>query len=127
MPLELLETEVLQKLLEGDHPVLEKLREQIPGLSVNAREHTEVGFFTKFTVRDGALPATSAPDNIKFGDVEAKIAGLEHGAGFLLYIEKGFLYMLEGYSYEERWPRVINDFSLKYSIANRSAELAKLE
>jgi hypothetical protein len=121
-----LEMAVLQKLLGGDHPVLTVLRAQLFGLSVVLREETGTGFFTEFAVGDTACPAVLPLPRVQFGDVEATIPGLKHGAGFLLYVEEGLLHMLEGYSYEEPWPDHIDQFSLKYSDPNRRAVLAKL-
>src|SRR5690348_4348570 len=96
-----LEAAVLQKLLEGDHPVLAALRLRMPGLSVSKRERSSVGFFTELSVAKGAPLAPGPTGRVPFGDVEATLAGLQHGAGFLLYVEGGLLSMLEGYSYEE--------------------------
>jgi hypothetical protein len=37
------------------------------------------------------------------GDVTATIEGLEHGAGFVLFVQDGVLDVLEGFSYDEPW------------------------
>jgi hypothetical protein len=37
--------------------------------------------------------------------VIARMEGLEHGAGFMLFIDDGVLVMLEGYTYDEPWPQ----------------------
>jgi hypothetical protein len=125
MPLEPLETAVLQKLLNGDHPVLTALRDQMNGLSVRTRKNTGVGFFTEFSTA-AARPASVPSGKIRFGDVQAAIDGLKNGAGFLLFIEEGLLHTLEGYSYDEPWPETIGEFSLKYASPDRKKELAKL-
>ncbi|SMN17490.1 hypothetical protein CRYPA_7 [uncultured Candidatus Thioglobus sp.] len=44
--------------------------------------------------------------------MHAEINDLKYGAGFLLYIENNGLKMLEGYSYDEKWPIKITNFSL---------------
>lgn len=49
-----------------------------------------------------------------------------NGAGFLLYVDKGLLKMLEAYSYEEPWPERIKNFELRYQNGDRSAVLSKL-
>jgi hypothetical protein len=46
------------------------------------------------------------------GDVSADIDGLEHGVGFILCIEDGYLHMLEGYTFEGPWPDRIITYSL---------------
>jgi hypothetical protein len=124
MNLEPLELAVLQKLLDGDHPVFIALRDQMIGLSVTARKLTGAGFFTEFSTTANARPATVPSGKARFGDVEATISGLERGAGFLLYVDQGLLNRLEGYSYEEPWPERIHEFSLKYVGPDRKEVLA---
>ena len=126
MLLEPLESAVLQKLLDGDHPVLVALRGQLPGLSVKERKQTGTGFFTEFSTAAAASPAPLVSGKLRFGDVQATINGLKHGAGFLLYVDQGLLHFLEGYSYEEPWPEQVCEFVVKYSSPDRKTELAKL-
>jgi hypothetical protein len=61
-----------------------------------------------------------------FGDVGAKIPELHSGAGFLLFLKSGYLYQLEGYSYEESWPENINSFELFYFEPERAKLLGIL-
>lgn len=52
---------------------------------------------------------------IRFGDVLADLDGLEHGAGFVLFIDNGLIGMLEGYSNTgEAWPDTPCNFELRY-------------
>jgi hypothetical protein len=126
MPLEPLEEAVLQKLLDGDHPVLTALRRQLSGLEVKERRLTGVGFFTVFSMNVGAPPALVPPGGSPFGDVEATISGMKHGAGFLLWLSNGRIQSLEGYSYDEPWPDPVGEFSLRYLEPNRHSVLAQL-
>jgi len=128
MPVDLepIEAAVLQKLLAGDHPILVALRQQMPGLSVRAREHTGAGFFTEFSVANDGPRAPIPSGKLRFGDVEASVKGLRNGAGFLLYVDDGLLHMLEDYSYEEPWPDSVGEFSLHYSEPSRKSVLASL-
>ena len=107
-----LEAAVLEKLLDGDHPILVGLRAQLAGLVVTKREYSGVGFFTTLAVNAAARPISVS--SLRFGDVEATIAGLQHGAGFLVFVEEGMLTMLEGYCYGESWPAEIRELSLRY-------------
>ena len=125
--LEPLEAAVLRLLLAGDHPVLAALRTQLPGLVVKTREHTGVGFFADFSVADTALRASIPSGKLRFGDVEATISGLRHGAGFVLFVDDGLLVMLEGYSYDEPWPEEIKEFSIRYWDPSRKEVLASLD
>jgi hypothetical protein len=108
-----LEQAVLDKLLDGDHPVLTALREQAAHAHVSSREYSGVGFFCSFKV-SADVPPLAAPRDFELGDVDASIDGLEEGAGFLLFVRGGRLAMLEGYTYDEPWPAGAADFRLSY-------------
>jgi hypothetical protein len=125
--LEPLEAAVLAMLLTGDHPVLEALRNQLASATIARRELTGVGFFLDFAVAASAVPASVK--QLRFGDVEATLAGLEHGAGFVLFVDDGELAMLEGFSYGEPWPSPVTRFALRYHDPARSdlpAQLSEL-
>jgi hypothetical protein len=115
--LEPLEVAVLDKLLSGAHPVLTMLRAQLVGAAVKSRELTGVGFFTEFALAPDAVPAPVR--TLRFGDVQATVTGLNHGAGFLIFVDGGLLKMLEGYAYGEPWPDRIQDFSVRYMEPGR--------
>ncbi len=107
-----LEAEVLRKLLSGDNEVLALLRRQLAVCRCSKRELTGGGFYTYLDVSTygGARPKL----NLKFGDVIASMRGLQNGAGFLLYIDDGFLTMLEGYSFGEPWPDQVDCVAVSY-------------
>ena len=112
------ERAVMQRLLDGEDEGLSILREQLEIIVVTKREMTGTGFYTTFSVTDGTrrLPGNLS---IKFGDVIAKMPGLNWGAGFLLYVEDGALHMLEGYAYDESWPQQISAFELSYTTGHQ--------
>jgi hypothetical protein len=122
--LEPLEAAVLDLLLAGDHPVLAALRDQLAGATVKGRQHTGVGFFTDFSPAKDAVPAPVR--KLRFGDVQATIDGLQHGADFVLFVDDGLLTMLEGFSYDEPWPAEIVGFSVSYSDPARPDLAEKL-
>jgi len=117
-----LERAVLEKLLHGDHPVLVALRTQLQTSEVASREFTGVGFYTNLRVHPNAVAAPVQA--LAFGDVVATIHGLQHGAGFVLFIKGGRLAYLEGYTYDERWPDPVSAFQLEYVVANERGELS---
>jgi hypothetical protein len=121
-----LERQVLQKLLSGEHPIIGELRAQLAGLQVADRELTGAGFMTSFTVNQSLKPISLQGANFKFGDVVADIQGLEHGAGFLLYVKDGCIDALEGYTFDEPWPDTTGQFRLSYVNEDRR-ELSKLD
>jgi hypothetical protein len=122
-----LEQAVLQKLLDGSHPILVALRKQFEAASFSSRKLTGVGFFTKFTVRSSVSPLPPPIKRLVFGDIEAKIKGLQHGAGFLLFTENGFLQTLEGYTYDEPWPDDTSVFELRYHEPDRKKILDEFD
>lgn len=115
------EQAVLEKLLEGDHPVLAVLRAQARAARLASREYTGAGFYLSFDVPPEA-PALPK-QNFHFGDVNATVDGLQHGAGFVVFVRGGRLDMLEGYSYDEPWPKEIRGFKLSYQREPRELDI----
>jgi hypothetical protein len=54
--------------------------------------------------------------NVVIDDIYAEINGLEHGAGLLLFVNDGFIDMLEGYSMDEVWTDQPAGFRLHYMV-----------
>jgi hypothetical protein len=113
MELNLLEREVMAMLLTGNDPTLRVFAEQYRVAKVTRREMTGVGFYTTFAVPPEA-PRFEGGKSFHFGDVEAQIGGLQHGAGFVLHVSNGTIDCLEGYSYDEPWPTNTDVFRLSY-------------
>ena len=122
--LNVLEKRVLEKLVEGNEPGLDSLRAQLRSCVVTAREMTGVGFLTSLHVKGSAarLPLSQP---FRLGGVAAEIEGLDHGAGFILFLENGLLETLEGFSFDEPWPKSEARFELRYS-EEREQDLEKL-
>ena len=89
------------------------------------RRLTGVGFFTTLSVPPQAAPLTDRK-SIRFGDVTAQINGLEHGAGFVLFVDDCVINFLEGFSYGEPWPDNTDDFQLSY-MGKPARDLAYLQ
>jgi hypothetical protein len=126
LTLSALERAVVEKLLSGEHPVLQALRQQALTLKAKSRELTGVGFYTTFGQSGAELRAGCRQGVLRVGDVVAELHGLQHGAGFVLYIKDGFINMLEGFSYDEPWPAICDTFALRYVNNDRSVALASL-
>jgi hypothetical protein len=114
---------VVDKLLAGDHPALHGLRLQAADLTVESREMTGVGFFTTLTVNQVLVGA--ARGDYELDDVLADVEGLNHGAGFVLYVRNGVMDLLEGYCYDEPWPPVVGAFALNYHRLPRALRLSR--
>jgi hypothetical protein len=70
---------------------------------VTERGFTGVGFFTHFSVPPNA-PRTE-PTAFDLSDIAIELAGLEHGAGIVLFVGNGVLDVLECYAFGgEAWP-----------------------
>jgi hypothetical protein len=119
-----LESTILAALLAGDRHDLGVLREQIRSLTVRDREYTGVGFFTYFTVPPDTARLVDR-SRLVISDVGADIEQLEHGAGFLLFVEDGAVDCLEGFTYDEPWPpdAIVRRW---YYLRHRSSASAEL-
>ncbi len=84
----------MEMLLAGDHPMLETLRQQFDRCCVTDRNFTGVGLSTSFAVGD-AQPRIETPQRIVIDDVCADVEDLEHGCGFVLFVDDGLLGTLE--------------------------------
>jgi hypothetical protein len=106
-----LEKSVLDTLLDKSGEPFDTFRRQLSFANVSKREFSGVGFFTELALPDDA-PVGRDVSDMTLGDVGAQISGLEHGAGFVLFIRGGAITMLEGYSYDEKWPNSTDEFKL---------------
>jgi hypothetical protein len=114
------ERAVLEKLLDGDNPLWNALRLQLSSAMVEEREWTGVGFYTTLHVPDGAAAAPELGAMNVGAGVHAEIPGLEHGAGFVLWIRDGFLDCLEGYCYDETW----NEPPLSFTLSSTRKQIS---
>lgn len=106
-----LEKEVLAAFTAPEGEPFESIRQQLACAEVVRREFTGVGFFTDFRIPPDAPVRHDLPD-MTLGDVAADFPGLQHGAGFLLFIREGVVSMLEGFSYDEPWPESMDTFNI---------------
>lgn len=100
------ERAVIATILHPSHPVMDALREQLGACLVTDREFTGTGFFTGLHVPANVPDAPVTRDRLHLGEVAASLTGLDH-AGFVLWVIRGHLETLEGYSYGEPWPDVM--------------------
>jgi hypothetical protein len=109
-----LESDVLQAIMDAHPDQADLILTQLDHATIASRRRTGVGFFLNFAV---SPPTLFEPANFELNDVYGDLEGLEHGAGFLLFIRKGKLDFLEGHTFgDEDWPAAIGD----YEIAIRS-------
>jgi hypothetical protein len=106
------ERAVITTILQPRHPVMDALRAQVESCLVTGREFTGVGFFTGLLVSADVPVAPITRDRLHLGEVAASLAGLDHGAGFVLWVTHGRLATLEGFSYAEPWPDRIEGWAV---------------
>jgi hypothetical protein len=102
-------------LLAREEPSFAVLRQQLRLSRVARREMTGAGFYTYLEVAATAPRLATPTRQRTVSGVLAEIEGLQHGAGFILFIVDGLLDNLEGFSYDEPWPATIGAFRLKYT------------
>jgi hypothetical protein len=94
--LSLLEHAVLVAIARQAPDYTDVLMHQLTQAKVVARKNTGTGFCTTLDVSSGdPIHGLSSP----IGDVRATVDHLQHGMGFLLWLESGRMHELEGYSY----------------------------
>ena len=74
-----------------------KFERQLSVATATKRENTGVGFFTSISVPPTAEPVERL-DPLS-GETHARLPGLEHGMGFVLFLDDGRIKTLEGFTY----------------------------
>jgi hypothetical protein len=95
----LLEQAALDAICEMHSADRAALAEQLFNAKLRKRENTGAGFYTHFEV-DRTSSVAIGGERLRDGP-SAKIDGLAHGMGFILWLKEGYADCLEGYSYEE--------------------------
>jgi hypothetical protein len=88
-------------------------RRQIGHLRVSKREFTGVGFYSYFTLTDPAMVVMPFVANeVVSGWIRTDLPGRKVGIGHILYLERGAMVMLEGFSYDEAFPAEIGPYEI---------------
>ena len=110
--------QLVPRLIEGDHPALQTLREQYRSALIRDVELTGVGFFVHFEIARGCL--TTTPLNFAGGSASIEISSAPNGAGCVLFVRGGLLSLFEGYTYgDEQWSEDAKVLSVKDVIPIR--------
>ncbi len=122
-------SDIMQMLLDGENDTLLILRKQYLNAKMTT-EFTGVGFFTHFEIPE-SVSKLDPPRSFQIGDIHCQMNGLQYGAGFVIFVKNGTLIMLEGYTYDEKWPDVITDYHLSYlsgeNLPSEERDMEKLE
>lgn len=122
-----IEKRALEMLLAGADDRLAMLRSQLDSAAVDRRELSGAGFFTHLSIPLDAPRLLPGPKRIVIGDVYAEVTGLQHPAGFLLFVDDGALNFLECFIADDRWPETATLRRLYYvhPVTPRSARLVE--
>ena len=104
-----LERAVLSAIGSGGFDGSEVLGAQLQAITNVRRELDGVGLFLEIEV-DGSRAPSFSPREAVIHGVSAQIDGLDYGAGFLLFISGGYMRLLDGFSFSEPWPVVVDGF-----------------
>ena len=92
-----LELAALHSIFLETPELTSELEQQLAVATVTERENTGGGFFTTISVAENASRVTS-PKVLGY-ETQARVSGLEHGIGFVLFMEDGRLVLLEGFAW----------------------------
>lgn len=102
----------------ADRPALEA---QISTAVLDRRENTGCGFFTYFVVDRSSTPFI-AGERLRDGPA-ARIEGVKHGFGFILWLENGYASCLEGYNWGEGSTVGLDLGCVKFEIAAKPEDI----
>ena len=121
------EKKLMEMLLDGDDLVLEELRNQYHNSIIESRKFTGAGFFTHFKVKKG-IPPVAEGKSFQIRDIRVTADSVTGAFGFILFINEGYLSMLEGYTLStEVWPEDYSNVVLSYFGLRGLRDLEKLK
>lgn len=106
-----IEKAVIERFLAD--PAMRPNRRSINFESVNvrSREFTGAGFITDFQ-RSDELSLFDESISLRWGKIGARLNASRTDTGYLVYIDKGYLSAIEGYTYGEDWPAEIEQLEI---------------
>ncbi len=96
------ERTIIDKFLEGEHPVLAVLREQTRGLTVTDRDYSPVGVNAYLAVSPHAT--RTSPAAFDLTDVAFQFEDEENPGHAVLMVRDGTLHELMVYNWTDVWP-----------------------
>lgn len=111
-----LEQAALHSIFSEAPGLTDDLERQLEKASVTSRENTGGGFFTAIMVPDDA-PQVSA--DVLGYETHAHVDGIEHGLGFVLFMEDGKLHLLEAYACGPESTAHLDPSNLSFEVFRR--------
>lgn len=92
-----LEVAALRSIFSETPDLEADLNRQLDAAIVIQRENSGGGFFTTISVANSAPKLSSS--SVLGCETQARVDGLQYGLGFVLFIKRGMLHMLEGFAW----------------------------
>ena len=109
-----LELAALHSIVSETAELAPQFERQLSVATVTGRENTGVGFFTTISMP----PTTVAIDRVEplSGETHARVPGLEHGLGFVLFLADGRIETLEAFTYGSESTSSLDLANLSFEI-----------
>jgi hypothetical protein len=76
--------------------------------------------FSQFAVAEH-VPRVSSPKVLGY-ETQARVAGLEHGLGFVLFMEDGRLHLLEGFAWGPENTTALDRAALEFEVYKEAVQ-----
>jgi hypothetical protein len=122
-------SEILERMLAGDHEVLSELRAQVPSAEVRSIEASEYGTLIDLWVADDAGQLGVA-HRFALDDLFGKVDGVDGEVGFQLHIVRGRLKTIEAWVTSPDWPaepRLVDSWYVAYDPDPEVAEFVRVD
>jgi hypothetical protein len=117
-----LELAALHSIFSETPELAPELERQLTVAMVSERENSGAGFFTTIAIPDDAA-RVSGPRVLGY-ETQARVAGLEHGLGFVLVVRDGRLDLLEGYCRGPETTAALDLTALTFEVFREPAQRA---
>ena len=115
-----LEVEALRAIFLETPEFAAALEQQFEASNVTTRENSGHGFFTRVKVADDAR-VVDCPSVLGHA-THARIGGLRYGFGFVLFLDRGRLHMLEGFAYGSDSTHDLDLTAIQFEVYNEPVQ-----
>lgn len=111
MKLNQLEKAVVGRFLRASKELLTRHPVDLDRVVVASRDFTGAGFLTKCQ-QDEHVKFFEDDVSLRWTGAGAYLGASKLDTGYLVYVDDGYLSNVEGYTFGEAWPSVVDEFSL---------------
>ena len=109
-----LELAALHSIFSETPELAADLERQLERAVVVTRENTGSGFFTTIAV-PADIQQLDAPRVLGY-ETQARVHGLEHGLGFVLFMKDGRMHLLESHTWDSKSTASLDLFDLTFEV-----------